>query len=82
MHLPIKVSGEVFGIFSVCFSEPHAFGRDEVRLVARAPEIDTRTATRTVILEIQKLVGRGKALAHHEGETWMVRPLDSGVTTV
>jgi signal transduction histidine kinase len=32
MHLPIKVGSEVFGIFSVCFSEPHAFGRDEVRL--------------------------------------------------
>jgi GAF domain-containing protein/HAMP domain-containing protein/anti-sigma regulatory factor (Ser/Thr protein kinase) len=32
MHLPIQVSGEVFGIFCVCFSEPHAFGQDEQRL--------------------------------------------------
>ncbi len=34
--------------------EPVSLGPDEVRLVARAPEIDPRTATRTVILELQR----------------------------
>jgi RND family efflux transporter MFP subunit len=34
--------------------EPVSLGPDEVRLVARAPEIDPRTVTRTVILELQR----------------------------
>jgi len=35
-------------------AEPVSLGADEVRLVARAPEIDPRTATRTVILELAR----------------------------
>ena len=32
MHLPIKVNDQVFGIFTVNYTVPHAFGRDEERL--------------------------------------------------
>jgi multidrug efflux pump subunit AcrA (membrane-fusion protein) len=34
--------------------EPVSLDREDVRLVSRAPEIDPRTATRTVILELQR----------------------------
>jgi ligand-binding sensor domain-containing protein/signal transduction histidine kinase len=32
MHLPIKIGGELFGVFSVSFTEPRAFDKDEQRL--------------------------------------------------
>jgi two-component system nitrate/nitrite sensor histidine kinase NarX len=32
MHLPIRIGGRVFGIFSVCYNQPHAFPEDEQRL--------------------------------------------------
>jgi signal transduction histidine kinase/ligand-binding sensor domain-containing protein len=32
MQIPITIDGEVFGVYNVCFSEPHAFGDDERRL--------------------------------------------------
>jgi multidrug efflux pump subunit AcrA (membrane-fusion protein) len=38
-------------------AEPVSLGPDEVRLVARAPEIAPRTATRSVLLELQRDAG-------------------------
>jgi GAF domain-containing protein/HAMP domain-containing protein len=32
MHLPIQVDGEIFGIFNVNWTEPHAFGSHEQRI--------------------------------------------------
>ena len=32
MHVPIKIGGELFGVFSVDYVQPHAFGSDEQRL--------------------------------------------------
>jgi ligand-binding sensor domain-containing protein/signal transduction histidine kinase len=34
MYLPIRIAGEVFGVFVVCFTKSHAFGEEEVRLFA------------------------------------------------
>ncbi len=33
MQVPIKVAGEVFGVFSADFIQPHSFGNDELRLL-------------------------------------------------
>jgi GAF domain-containing protein len=32
MHVPIKVGGQVFGVFNVNYAQPRAFGEDELRL--------------------------------------------------
>ncbi|MFC2037797.1 GAF domain-containing protein, partial [Chloroflexota bacterium] len=34
MHLPIRISGEVFGVFNVSFGQTYAFGKGEQRLFA------------------------------------------------
>jgi ligand-binding sensor domain-containing protein/signal transduction histidine kinase len=32
MHVPIRVSGQVFGVFNVNYTQPRGFGEDELRL--------------------------------------------------
>jgi signal transduction histidine kinase/streptogramin lyase len=74
MHLPIKVGDEVFGVFNVSFTEPHAFGEDEQRLCLALAE---RAA---LAIENARLYERAQELAVVEERQRLARDLHDAVS--
>jgi len=74
MHLPIKIDSEVFGIFNVCFTEPHAFSNDERRLFLALAQ---RAA---LAIENAQLYERAQELAIVEERQRLARDLHDAVT--
>ena len=74
MHLPIKTGGEVFGIFDVSFTEPHAFGQDEQRLFTALAQ---RAA---LVIEKAQLYEQAQELAVVEERSRLARDLHDAVT--
>ena len=74
MHLPIKIDSEVFGIFNVSFTEPHAFSNDERRLFLALAQ---RAA---LAIENAQLYERAQELAIVEERQRLARDLHDAVT--
>ena len=74
MHLPIRIEGEVFGVFNVSFTEPRAFGEDEQRLF-------TGLAQRAALaIENAQLYEQSRELAAIEERSRLARDLHDAVT--
>lgn len=74
MHIPIKVKGEVFGVFNVNYTNPHAFGADEQRLF-------TALAQRAALaIENAQVHEKSQELAVVEERSRLARDLHDAVT--
>ncbi len=74
MHIPIKVKDEVFGIFNVNYTKPHAFGADEQRLF-------TALAQRAALaIENAQVHEQSQELAVVEERSRLARDLHDAVT--
>jgi GAF domain-containing protein/anti-sigma regulatory factor (Ser/Thr protein kinase) len=74
IHLPIKIEDEVFGVFNVDFTEPHAFGQDELQLF-------TALAQRAALaIENARLYEQTQQLAVMEERQRLARELHDSVT--
>ena len=74
MYLPIQVSGESFGVFSVCYTQPHAFGEEEQRLF-------TALAQRAAVaIQNAHLYQQSQELAVVEERSRLARDLHDAVT--
>ena len=74
MHVPIMVDGQVFGIFNVNYSEPHAFDDEDVRLVLA---IAQRAAS---AIENARLYQQAQQAATLEERQRLARELHDAVT--
>jgi signal transduction histidine kinase len=74
MHVPIKISGQVFGVFNVNYAQPHAFGSEELRLFTALAQ---RAA---LVIENAQLYGRAQELAVVEERSRLARDLHDAVT--
>jgi signal transduction histidine kinase len=74
MHVPIIVDGQVFGIFNVNYSEPHAFDDEDVRLVLA---IAQRAAS---AIENARLYQQAQQAATLEERQRLARELHDAVT--
>ena len=74
MHIPIKVKGEVFGVFNVNYTKPHTFGADEQRLF-------TALAQRAALaIENAQVHQQSQELAIIEERSRLARDLHDAVT--
>jgi nitrate/nitrite-specific signal transduction histidine kinase len=74
MHVPIKIGGQVFGVFNVDYLEPRAFGDEERRLF-------TALARRAaLVIENAQLYERAQELAVVEERNRLARDLHDAVT--
>ncbi len=74
MYLPIQVSGESFGVFSVSYTQPHAFGEEEQRLF-------TALAQRAAVaIQNAQLYQQSHELAVVEERSRLARDLHDAVT--
>lgn len=74
MHLPITLDSEVFGVFNVSYTQPHAFGAEQQRLF-------TALAQRAAIaIENARLYERAQDLAVVEERSRLARELHDAVT--
>jgi GAF domain-containing protein/HAMP domain-containing protein len=77
MQLPIKVGGDVFGIFNVCFSEPHAFGKDELRLFMALAERAARAIENAqLFVAEQRRAEQFRVISEVGGRITSIQPLD------
>jgi signal transduction histidine kinase/streptogramin lyase len=74
MHLPIRIDDEVFAVFNVSFTEPHAFGEDELRLFQALAQ---RAA---LAIENAQLYERTQQLVVVEERNRLARELHDAVT--
>lgn len=74
MHLPLKVNGQVFGVFSVAFTEPHVFSDEEQRLYLALAQ---RAA---LAIENAQLYKRSQEAATLEERSRLARELHDAVT--
>ena len=74
MQLPLKIDSDVFGIFNVSFTEPHAFTNDERRLFL------TLTQRAALAIENAQLYERAQELAVVEERQRLARDLHDAVT--
>jgi nitrate/nitrite-specific signal transduction histidine kinase len=74
MLLPITVNDQVFGIFNVNYTVPHAFGRDEERLFAALAGRAARA------IENAQLYGQTQELAALQERSRLARDLHDAVT--
>jgi signal transduction histidine kinase len=74
MLLPITVNDQVFGIFHVNYTVPHAFGRDEERLFAALAGRAARA------IENAQLYGQTQELAALQERSRLARDLHDAVT--
>jgi GAF domain-containing protein len=74
MHLPIKVRGEVFGVFSVCYTYPRIFTEDEQRLYLALAQ---RAA---LAIQNAQLYERSQELAVIQDRQRLARDLHDAVT--
>jgi signal transduction histidine kinase len=74
MHLPIQLDDELFGVFSVAFVRPHAFGRGELRLFSSLAQ---RAA---LAIDNAQLYEQTKELAVVEERSRLARELHDAVT--
>jgi signal transduction histidine kinase len=74
MYVPIKVQGQIFGLFSADYVQPHAFGEDEQRLFTALAQ---RAA---LVIEKAQLHERAQALAVMEERNRLARDLHDAVT--
>jgi ligand-binding sensor domain-containing protein/signal transduction histidine kinase len=74
MHVPIKVGGQVFGVFNVNYGEPRAFDQDDVRLF-------TALAQRAALaIENAQLYAQAQELAVVQERQRLARDLHDAVT--
>jgi len=74
MHLPIQIKSDVFGVFNVSYTRPHAFGEDEQRLF-------TALAQRAALaIENAQLYEQAQQLAVVEERGRLARDLHDAVT--
>ena len=74
MQVPIKVAGEVFGVFSADYVQPRAFGDDEKRLFVALAQ---RAA---LAIDTAQLYEQSQALAVMEERNRLARDLHDAVT--
>jgi signal transduction histidine kinase len=74
LHLPIKINGEVFGVFNVSFTEPFAFGKEDQRLFMALAQ---RAA---LAIENAQLYEQTQELAVVEERSRLARELHDAVT--
>jgi nitrate/nitrite-specific signal transduction histidine kinase len=74
MYVPIKVQGQIFGLFSVDYVQPHTFGEDEQRLFVALAQ---RAA---LVIEKAQLHEQTQALAVMEERNRLARDLHDAVT--
>jgi nitrate/nitrite-specific signal transduction histidine kinase len=74
MHIPIRVGGQVFGVFNVNYMQPRAFGGEELRLFTALAQ---RAA---LVIENAQLYGRAQELAVVEERSRLARDLHDAVT--
>ncbi len=74
MYVPVKVQGEIFGLFSVDYVEPHTFSEDEQRLFMALAQ---RAA---LVIEKAQLHEQTQALAVMEERNRLARDLHDAVT--
>ena len=74
MHVPIKIGGQVFGVFNVNYAQPRAFGSEELRLFTALAQ---RAA---LVIENAQLYGRAQELAVVEERSRLARDLHDAVT--
>ena len=74
MHVPIKIGDEAFGVFSLIFADPHAFGNDEQRLFVSLAQ---RAA---LAIENAQLHEQAQELAIVEERQRLARDLHDSVT--
>ena len=73
MHLPIKIGGEVFGVFNASFTTPHIFGEDDLRLF-------TALAGRAALaIENARLYEQAQHVAASEERNRLARELHDSV---
>jgi len=74
MQVPIKIGGEVFGVFSADYVRPHVFGSEEQRLFAALAQ---RAA---LVIEKAQLYEQAQELAVVEERSRLARELHDAVT--
>jgi two-component system nitrate/nitrite sensor histidine kinase NarX len=74
MHVPIKIGGQVFGVFNVDYGQPRGFGQDDVRLF-------TALAQRAALaIENAQLYAQAQELAVVQERQRLARDLHDAVT--
>jgi two-component system nitrate/nitrite sensor histidine kinase NarX len=74
MHVPIKIGGQVFGVFNVDYVQPRAFGEEERRLFTALVQ---RAA---LVIENAQLYEQAQELAVVEERSRLARDLHDAVT--
>lgn len=74
MHMPIKTRGALFGVFTVCYTQPRAFGDDEQRLYVALAQ---RAA---LPIQNAQLYEQAQELAVVEERSRLARDLHDAVT--
>jgi PAS domain S-box-containing protein len=74
IHLPIKLAGEVFGVFGVHFGKPHTFGNEEQRL------LEALAQRAALAIENARLYERAQHAAVLEERQRLARELHDAVT--
>jgi signal transduction histidine kinase len=74
MHVPIEIQGRIFGVFNADYSEPRAFGKDELRLFSALAQ---RAA---LAIQNAQLYEQAQELATMEERQRLARDLHDAVT--
>jgi signal transduction histidine kinase len=74
MHVPIKIGGQIFGVFNVDYAQPRAFGGDELRL------FNALAQRAALAVETAQLHEQAQELAVVEERNRLARELHDSVT--
>ena len=74
MHVPIKIEGQIFGVFNINYVQPRAFGGDEIRL------FEALAQRAALAIETAQLYEQTQELAVVEERSRLARDLHDAVT--